>query len=143
MAEIVIPSLGVAMEEALLLRWLKEPGDEVTTDEAVAEIETDKTTMELTSPMNGLLGPHRFAPGAIVPVGVAIVSVLLPGEQSATPAATNDLASHGPAGDPPGGVGAPPAGAPLPEDGSARTGGRQPRALSPRAERQARQRGDS
>lgn len=80
MAKILIPSIGVAMEEALLVKWLKQPGDVVAADEAVAEIETDKTGMDLTSPVSGILGPHLAEPGAIIPVGTAITEVLEEGE---------------------------------------------------------------
>ena len=82
MVRIVIPSVGIAMEEALLVRWLKEPGDEVAADEPVAEIETDKTDMEVTSPVSGKLGPHLVEPGAIVPVGNAITEVVERGDEA-------------------------------------------------------------
>jgi pyruvate dehydrogenase E2 component (dihydrolipoamide acetyltransferase) len=84
MAKIFIPSIGVAMEEALLLKWLKEPGDVVTAGEAVAEIETDKAAMELESPVSGVMGAHLFEPEAIIPVGTTISEVLEEGEVSAT-----------------------------------------------------------
>src|SRR4249919_549172 len=83
MAEITIPSIGIAMTEALLVKWLKEPGDDVTAGEAVAEIETDKTTMELESPVAGRLGSHLAEPGAIVPVGTVVVEVVSPGDGAA------------------------------------------------------------
>ncbi|MGA3214699.1 MAG: 2-oxo acid dehydrogenase subunit E2 [Acidimicrobiales bacterium] len=83
MAKIFIPAIGVAMEEALLVSWLKQPGDEVAAEEAVAEIETDKAAMDLTSPASGKMGPHLFEPGAIIPVGTTIAEVLEEGEASA------------------------------------------------------------
>ena len=83
MAEITIPSVGIAMTEALLVKWLKEPGDDVTAGEAVAEIETDKATMELESPVAGRLGSHLAEPGAIVPVGTVVVEVVSPGDGTA------------------------------------------------------------
>ncbi len=83
MAKIFIPSIGIAMEEALLIRWLKQPGDEVAAEEAVAEIETDKAAMDLTSPVSGKMGPHLFEPGATIPVGTTIAEVLEEGEESA------------------------------------------------------------
>ncbi len=64
------------MEEALLVKWLKQPGESVSVDEPVAEIETDKATMDIVSPFAGTLGPHLFEPGAVVPVGAAIARVL-------------------------------------------------------------------
>jgi 2-oxoglutarate dehydrogenase E2 component (dihydrolipoamide succinyltransferase) len=76
MAEITIPSVGIAMEEALVVKWLKEPGDLVAVDDPVAEIETDKATMDIVSPVAGTLGPHLVEPGAIVPVGATIVHVI-------------------------------------------------------------------
>jgi pyruvate dehydrogenase E2 component (dihydrolipoamide acetyltransferase) len=85
MAEIAIPSIGIAMTEALLVKWLKEPGDEVAAGEAVAEIETDKATMELESPVSGRLGAHLAEPGTIVPVGSVVVEVVAPGEAPALP----------------------------------------------------------
>ena len=71
------------MEEALLVKWLKQPGDDVAANEPVAEIETDKATMDLESPVAGLLGPHLFEPGAIVPVGTVIVEVVAAGDAAA------------------------------------------------------------
>ena len=79
MADVAIPSIGVAMEEALLVKWLKQPGDDVAANEPVAEIETDKATMDLESPVAGLLGQHLFEEGAIVPVGTVIVEVVAAG----------------------------------------------------------------
>jgi len=58
MAEIVIQAVGVGMEEALIVSWLKQPGDAVAVDDPVAEIETDKATMDVVSPFAGTLGPH-------------------------------------------------------------------------------------
>jgi pyruvate dehydrogenase E2 component (dihydrolipoamide acetyltransferase) len=84
MADIVIPSLGIAMEEALLVRWLKQPGDEVMADEGVAEIETDKATVEVKSPTAGTLGAPLVELGAAIPVGTVIAHVVLKGEQDAT-----------------------------------------------------------
>jgi pyruvate/2-oxoglutarate dehydrogenase complex dihydrolipoamide acyltransferase (E2) component len=76
MPEIVIQSVGVAMEEALLTRWLKQPGDTIAVDDIVAEIDTDKASMDVVSPYAGTLGPHLAAEGEVVPVGAAIVVVL-------------------------------------------------------------------
>jgi pyruvate dehydrogenase E2 component (dihydrolipoamide acetyltransferase) len=84
MAEITIPSVGIAMEEALLVKWLKEPGDTVALDDPVAEIETDKATMEIVSPVAGTLGPHLCEPGAIVPVGTTVVHVFESVEDAAS-----------------------------------------------------------
>src|SRR4051812_8467765 len=50
MRDVAIPAVGFAMTEAVLQRWLKQPGESVDEGEPVAEIETDKTTAELESP---------------------------------------------------------------------------------------------
>ena len=80
MEPVVIPSVGHGMSEALLLRWLREVGDTVAEGDAVAEIETDKATMELVSPVAGVLGRRLAAVDDIVPVGAPIAYVLEPGE---------------------------------------------------------------
>jgi pyruvate dehydrogenase E2 component (dihydrolipoamide acetyltransferase) len=89
--EITIPSLGVAMESALVVAWLKQQGDDVEADEPVVEIETDKSTVELVSPVAGRLGPHLYAEGAVVPVGAALAAIYDPaGETPLKPAEESD-----------------------------------------------------
>jgi pyruvate/2-oxoglutarate dehydrogenase complex dihydrolipoamide acyltransferase (E2) component len=68
-----MPVLGVGMEVGLLVRWLKQPGDQVAVDEGIAEIETDKVTVELPSPASGRLGEHLFPVDALVPIGATMV----------------------------------------------------------------------
>ncbi len=119
------------MEEALLIRWLKEPGDEVAAEEAVAEIETDKAAMDLTSPVSGRMGPHLFEPGAIVPVGTTVTEVLEEGEASAL--APSQPATALATTEPMGAQAVPVP--PVETDGD-----RAPQRLSPRARRMARER---
>jgi pyruvate dehydrogenase E2 component (dihydrolipoamide acetyltransferase) len=78
--EVTIPSVGMAMTEAVLNVWLKNPGDSIAAGEAIAEIETDKSSLDLESPGDGVLGRHLVSAGASVPVGQVIVRVLEPGE---------------------------------------------------------------
>ena len=80
MREVTIPSVGMAMTEAVLNVWLKNPGDSVAGGEVLAEIETDKSVLDLESPTDGLLGRHLVSAGATVPVGHVIVRILAPGE---------------------------------------------------------------
>ena len=93
MPEIVIQAVGVAMEEALLVRWLKQPGETIAVDDIVAEIDTDKATMDVVSPYAGTLGPHLAAEGEVVPVGASIVEVLDGSEQTTPAPATTDSAA--------------------------------------------------
>jgi pyruvate dehydrogenase E2 component (dihydrolipoamide acetyltransferase) len=78
--EVTIPSVGMAMTEAVLNTWFKNPGDSVTIGEAIAEIETDKSSLDVESPSDGVLGRHLVSAGSSVPVGQVIVRVLEPGE---------------------------------------------------------------
>jgi pyruvate/2-oxoglutarate dehydrogenase complex dihydrolipoamide acyltransferase (E2) component len=55
MTDIVIPNWGLTMDDAVFLGWHKEVGDPVREGEAIAEVETDKTTAELESPATGVL----------------------------------------------------------------------------------------
>jgi TPP-dependent pyruvate/acetoin dehydrogenase alpha subunit len=80
MHEIRMPAIGMAMTEATVTRWLRNPGDLVTPGDKVAEIETDKATMDLESPVAGRLGKHLFGSGAVVSSGTVIVRVLQAGE---------------------------------------------------------------
>jgi 2-oxoglutarate dehydrogenase E2 component (dihydrolipoamide succinyltransferase) len=75
MADLVVPQLGESISEAVVSRWLKNVGDAVTVDEPVAELETDKITVQLPSPVAGALTEQRFAVGATVKVGDVIGAV--------------------------------------------------------------------
>jgi pyruvate dehydrogenase E2 component (dihydrolipoamide acetyltransferase) len=126
---VAIPSVGIAMTEALLVKWLKEPGDVVAADEPVAEIETDKATMDLESPVAGRLGPHLAEPGEIVAVGTVIVEVLGEGDRAGVAAATQlttpervDSGQPAPA-------------QPVRESIGTGVGGRRPHAVGPRGRR--------
>lgn len=81
MAEfIVMPKLGFDMREAELVSWLKEEGDAVEKGEVVAEIESDKATLELEAQAGGTLLKKLEQVGAIVPVGSNIAIVGEEGE---------------------------------------------------------------
>jgi pyruvate dehydrogenase E2 component (dihydrolipoamide acetyltransferase) len=81
MAEyIVMPKLGFDMREAELVSWLKEEGDPVEKGEIVAEIESDKATLELEAQTSGTLLKKLEDVGAIVPIGANIAIVGEEGE---------------------------------------------------------------
>ena len=75
-----MPALGMAQETGKVLRWLKAEGDEVAKGEPLMEVETDKVTVEIEAPTDGLLAGLRAAEGADVPVGHAVAVILAPGE---------------------------------------------------------------
>ena len=80
---VIMPALELAQETGKVLRWLKAPGDPVAKGEAIAEIETDKVTIELEAPASGILGELAAQEGDVVPVGQAIATILAPGEAGA------------------------------------------------------------
>src|SRR6185312_3605428 len=75
MADLVVPQLGESISEAVVGKWLKNVGDAVAVDEPVAELETDKVTVQLPSPVAGALSEQRAQTGATVKVGDIIGSV--------------------------------------------------------------------
>lgn len=79
-AFIVMPKLGFDMREGLLNQWLKEVGDLVSRGEVVAEIESDKATLELESQVEGQLLHLIEKDGAIVPIGAQMAIVGQDGE---------------------------------------------------------------
>jgi pyruvate dehydrogenase E2 component (dihydrolipoamide acetyltransferase) len=84
MAEfIVMPKLGFDMREGVLNNWLKQLGESVTKGEIVAEIESDKATLELESQAGGVLLQFLADPGDVVPVGANLAIVGDEGEDIA------------------------------------------------------------
>src|SRR5215468_1402729 len=70
--EIKVPTLGESITEATVSRWLKRPGEPVALDEPVAELETDKVTLEVPAPAAGTLAEILAQEGANVPVGAVL-----------------------------------------------------------------------
>lgn len=76
MADVVImPKLGFDMAEGTLIRWVKAEGEAVEKGELLAEIETDKATVEVESMFGGVVRKHLVAENAIVPVNTPIAVV--------------------------------------------------------------------
>jgi 2-oxoglutarate dehydrogenase E2 component (dihydrolipoamide succinyltransferase) len=71
-AEIKVPSLGESVTEATVAKWLKRPGEAVAIDEPIAELETDKITLEVYAPAAGTLAEILADEGANVPVGAVL-----------------------------------------------------------------------
>jgi pyruvate dehydrogenase E2 component (dihydrolipoamide acetyltransferase) len=78
--EVIMPALGMSQETGKLLRWMKSEGDAVTKGEPLMEIETDKVTVEIEAPADGILAGISAAEGEDVPVGRAVAFVLSEGE---------------------------------------------------------------
>lgn len=84
--EVILPALGIAQESGKIIRWLKHAGEDVTQGEVLAEIETDKASVEIQAPASGTLATI-VAAGTAVPVGQAVALILAPGERGPLPAA--------------------------------------------------------
>ena len=81
MAETVtMPKLGFDMAEGKLVRWLKKEGESVAKGDILAEIETDKATVEVESSFSGLIHQRLVDEGALVPVGTPLAVIAAPGE---------------------------------------------------------------
>lgn len=74
--EVLMPKLADTLVEGTLARWLKAPHDMVKAGDALAEIETDKVTTELTAPASGTLGDLLVTEGQTVPVGTPLVHII-------------------------------------------------------------------
>jgi pyruvate dehydrogenase E2 component (dihydrolipoamide acetyltransferase) len=79
--EVIMPKMGDAMEEGTLVKWLKSEGDEVSEGDAIAEIETDKVTLELEAENSGTLAQLMADEGQDIPVGEAIAFIQGEGEE--------------------------------------------------------------
>ncbi|WP_300516667.1 pyruvate dehydrogenase complex E1 component subunit beta [Aliiroseovarius sp.] len=105
--EILMPALSPTMEEGTLAKWLVKEGDTVTSGDVIAEIETDKATMEFEAVDEGIMGKILVAEGTeAVKVNTAIAVLIEEGESA------DDLAAPAPAA-------APAAEAPAPATASA------------------------
>ncbi len=70
--EVVVPALGESVTEATVAGWLKNTGDMVALDEPIVELETDKVTVEVNSPVAGMLDRPNFKVGETVDVGTIL-----------------------------------------------------------------------
>ena len=67
--KIIVPTLGESITEATVAKWLKKAGDAVKADEAVVSLETDKVSVDVTSPKAGVLSEILAQEGSTVQVG--------------------------------------------------------------------------
>jgi pyruvate dehydrogenase E2 component (dihydrolipoamide acetyltransferase) len=98
MPEITMPKLSDTMTEGTLLRWHKKKGDKIAVGDILAEVETDKATMEMESFEEGTLADIFIPEGGKVLVGAALALVLKDGEKAgdkpkASPAPTAPAAA--------------------------------------------------
>src|SRR5258708_10256195 len=94
MAEVVtLPKLGLDMTEGTFVNWVKKVGDSVKSGEVLAEIESDKATIEIESTATGVLTKTLVDVGQVVPVGAAIAEISAEDVAAATNAASSPASS--------------------------------------------------
>ncbi|MFT6074927.1 MAG: 2-oxoglutarate dehydrogenase E2 component (dihydrolipoamide succinyltransferase) [Yoonia sp.] len=84
--EVRVPTLGESVSEATVATWFKQPGDAVAVDEMLCELETDKVTVEVPSPVAGTLSEIVAAEGETVGVD-ALLAQIAEGDAAPAPAA--------------------------------------------------------
>ncbi len=90
---VTVPNLGDSVTQATLLRWHKQPGESVSLDEPLCELETDKANADVTATAAGVFTPSAgVAPGTVVQVGQALGEIDPDGKASAKPAAPSGAA---------------------------------------------------
>ncbi len=83
--EVRVPTLGESVSEATVATWFKKPGDAVAVDEMLCELETDKVTVEVPSPMAGTLAEIVADEGSTVAAG-GLLAMISEGGAAASPA---------------------------------------------------------
>ncbi|PHY18915.1 2-oxoglutarate dehydrogenase complex dihydrolipoyllysine-residue succinyltransferase [Caulobacter sp. BP25] len=96
MADINTPALGESVTEATVARWTKKVGEAVKKDEILVELETDKVSLEVASPADGVLSAIGAAEGATVVPGTVLGVVTEGATASAAPAAAAPKAAEAP-----------------------------------------------
>jgi len=96
MTEVRVPTLGESVTEATIATWFKKIGDSVAVDEMICELETDKVTVEVPSPVAGTLTEIIAAEGDTVGVD-ALLANISAGDAAPAPKAAKPVASEAPA----------------------------------------------
>jgi 2-oxoglutarate dehydrogenase E2 component (dihydrolipoamide succinyltransferase) len=91
--DLVIPAVGESISEVEIGTWLKQPGEAVAKDEAVCEIESDKATVEVYAPVDGILTDIRMQTGDVAAVGDIVGTM----EEGGTPTVATAAAAAAPA----------------------------------------------
>ncbi|WP_227754322.1 2-oxoglutarate dehydrogenase complex dihydrolipoyllysine-residue succinyltransferase [Stagnihabitans tardus] len=86
MTDVMVPALGESVTEATVSTWFKKPGDVVKQDEMLCELETDKVSVEVPSPVSGVLAEILAPEGATVAAN-ARLAIVTEGASAAAPVA--------------------------------------------------------
>jgi 2-oxoglutarate dehydrogenase E2 component (dihydrolipoamide succinyltransferase) len=91
--DVVVPQLSESVSEATLLTWKKKPGEAVTADEILIEVETDKVVLEVPAPASGVFTEIVRADGSMVVAGEVIARIDTAGQAAAVTAAPANTAA--------------------------------------------------
>ena len=99
MAQILVPTLGESVSEATVAQWLKKEGESVKADEPIVELETDKVTLEVNAPSDGVIVRIVVAEGENVGVGAVLgeLEVGAPANDAAPAAKAEEPKAEAPA----------------------------------------------
>ncbi|KQB98426.1 pyruvate dehydrogenase [Loktanella sp. 1ANDIMAR09] len=92
--EVIMPTLGMAQDSGLLVAWHKSPGDAVSADDVLFEVETDKSVNEVNAGFDGYLGATLAEAGEDVPTGQTIA--IITAEKPVNPVARKSAAAPAP-----------------------------------------------
>lgn len=92
-----LPDIGEGVTEGELVKWLVKPGDAVSADQPVAEVMTDKATVEVPSPIAGKVVELKAKEGDIIPIETAILTLETSGEAKAAAPTPKPAATPAPA----------------------------------------------
>ena len=97
--EVRVPTLGESVTEATVATWFKKPGDAVAVDEMLCELETDKVTVEVPSPVAGTMGDIVAGEGETVGVDALLATIVAAGEATSLAAKPVPAAAAAPSSD--------------------------------------------
>jgi pyruvate dehydrogenase E2 component (dihydrolipoamide acetyltransferase) len=92
--DVILPALGMSQDTGKIVLWYKSVGECVVKGEPLAEIETDKATVEIEAPVDGMLAHMAAAAGDSVPVGHVIATILAPEEAAISDAMQEHAQQH-------------------------------------------------
>ena len=98
--EVKVPTLGESVTEATVATWFKKPGDTVAVDEMLCELETDKVTVEVPSPVAGTLAEIVAAEGDTVGVDALLATISEGAGKAAAAKPSSDADATAPAAEP-------------------------------------------
>ncbi|MDD3021592.1 MAG: 2-oxoglutarate dehydrogenase complex dihydrolipoyllysine-residue succinyltransferase [Alphaproteobacteria bacterium] len=86
MTQILVPTLGESVSEAIISKWLKKEGEAVALDEPICELETDKVTLEVNAPAAGVISKISHEEGSTVEAGAVLGEIAEGASAGAAPA---------------------------------------------------------